>query len=209
MNEKKSLVFTVIAVATFATAIVGATFAYFTAQAGAGASSNVNITTKTTDSLTFNAGTAINIIATQANFASGLGNLEGSTTAKASLRANNGNNSASYTYNLYLDIASNNFAYTVNANTPELLLTITDPSNQPLTTVTGLTYKTVGSASGFDITNKTGKILLVSDYNIASTTALTEQTWTVKVTFINLSSDQQGNTNKTFNSTLKIQKDKY
>ena len=204
-NNKKE--YLIIAVATLLVIAIGFTAAYFQAQVGNGATANVTVTTKTTDTLTFNKGNDINITATQANFYSGAGNRTGSTTATATLLANNDTNSATNTYNVYLYIQSNNFEYTTApTNTPELMLTITNPNNQSVTSLTGLTYTTSGGVSGFDITTKSGLIQIASDYTITSTGTKTD-TWSVTVTLVNLNSDQQANTGKTFTGQIIIQKE--
>ncbi len=188
---------------------IGITAAYFQGQIGTGATTNVTVNAKTTDVLTFSKDNDISITATQANFGSGAGNRTGTTTAVASLRANSDSNSATQTYNLYLNIEHNNFVYTTApTNTPELLLTITDPSGNPVTSITGLTYTTVNGVSGFDITTKKGLIQLASNYSItsSSSTTATNQSWNITVTFVNLNSDQQLNTGKTFSAQAVIQK---
>ena len=48
--------------------VVGATYAYFTAQKGSGGSANLTVESGTTDSLQFTNGDKINIIANQDNF---------------------------------------------------------------------------------------------------------------------------------------------
>ena len=50
--------------------------------------------------------------------------LSDSTTGSAILRANNTTNSATATYNIYLIIESNDFEYTTEEGTPELLLNV-------------------------------------------------------------------------------------
>ena len=82
-NQKKALVLSVIGVLTLIAVVVGATFAYFAAQSGGAGNINVNAGTATTDNLSFSVGEAISIIADQSNFAQGLGNQAGSTTASA------------------------------------------------------------------------------------------------------------------------------
>ena len=52
-NKKNTILLTVIAVATLLVAVVGATFAYFTAQGGTGTSANVTVTTGTAASSDF------------------------------------------------------------------------------------------------------------------------------------------------------------
>ncbi len=205
--KKKSKEYLVIAIAILSVIAIGFTVAYFQGQIGAGATANVTVTAKTTDVLTFSKGSDINVTATQSNFGSGAGNRTGSTTATATLLANNDTNSATNTYNVYLFIQSNSFTYTTSpTNTPELMLTITNPNNQAVTSLTGLTYTTSGGVSGFDVTTKSGLIQIASNYSITSTGTKTD-TWNVTVTFVNLNSDQQFNTGKTFEGRIIIQKD--
>ncbi len=206
-NKKNKKQYLIIAVATLLVIAIGFTAAYFQAQIGAGATANVTVTTKTTDTLTFNKGNDISITATQSNFGSGAGNRTGSTTASATLLANNDTNSATNTYNVYLYIQSNNFEYTTSpTNTPELMLTIINPNNQAVTSLTGLTYTTSGGVSGFDITTKSGLIQIASNYTITSSGTKTD-TWNVTVTLVNLNTDQQANTDKTFTGQIIIQKE--
>ncbi len=206
--KKKSKEYLVIAIAILSVIAIGFTVAYFQGQIGSGATANVTVTSKTTDVLTFNKGNDINITATQSNFGQGAGNRSGNTTATATLLANNDTNSATQTYNVYLYIQSNDFIYTTypTANTPELMLTITNPNNQAVTSLTDLTYTTSGGVSGFDITAKSGLIQIASNYTITSTGTKTD-TWNVTVTLINLNSDQQLNTGKTFSARVIIQKE--
>ncbi len=209
-NIKKYKSYIIIAIIVLFIIAVGFTAAYFQAQVGSGASANVTVTTKTTDVLTFSKGNDISITATQANFYNGAGNLNGSTTATASLRANNDTNSATQTYNVYFNITGNNFEYTTSpTNTPELLLTITNPSNQAVTSITGLTYTTVNGVSGFDITTQRGLIQIASNYSITSNSSstATNQTWNFTVTLINLNSDQEQNTGKYMTAKAVIQKE--
>ena len=209
-NIKKYKNYIIIAVITLLIIAVGFTAAYFQAQIGSGATANVTVTTKTTDVLTFSKGNDISITATQANFYSGAGNLNGSTTATATLLANNDTNSATQTYNVYFNITGNNFEYTTSpTNTPELLLTVTNPSNQAVTSISGLTYTTVNGVSGFDITTQRGLIQIASNYSITSNSSstATNQTWNFTVTLVNLNSDQEANTGKYMTAKAVIQKE--
>ena len=208
-NEKKVLILSAIAVVTLIIVVVGATYAFFTAQGGGSANTNVNVQTNTTDNLSFSVGEAISITANQQNFAQGAGNQVGSTTASATLTANNATNTATRNYYLYLNITSNDFTYTTENSTAELILTITDPDGTELQTLDGYNHVTVGEVSGFDITTKTGSITIADNYEISATETPTTQEWNVTVTFVNLDSDQEGNTNKTFEATLIIQEEPY
>lgn len=216
-SEKKTLGVTVIAIMALIVMVVGASYAYFQAQGGSSKSTAVTVTTKTTDSLAFSMGSAINLTANQQDFANGMASKTASTTGKATLTANSSSNSATYKYNVTMAISSNNFVYTKDTSTPELLLTVTGPAGEIKSGVaigsTALSYKTIAdnkgtSYSGFDITNKTGTITIASGYSISSSssTTATTQNWTFKVTFVNLSSDQQSNTGKTFSATIGMTK---
>ena len=205
-NEKKVLWLSFLGVLTFIAVVVGATYAYFTAQGGGTGNINVNAGTATTDNLSFQTGSAISLTANQEDFGSGAGNKTGSTTASATLTANNATNNATRHYYLYLDITSNDFEYTTEEETAELILTITDPEGTPVETLSRYNYVTVGDVKGFDITTTNGLITIADNYEITSTSTVT-QNWNVTITFVNLDSDQNANTGKSFNATLKIQED--
>ena len=115
--------------------VVGATYAYFKAQGGTGSSTEVKVTAYTTDVFTFTTGDAINIYADQSTFASGKGNAVGSTFAKATLTANNKTNTATEHYYVYLNISNNSFTYSINASTPELILTVIGPDGNEVTNI--------------------------------------------------------------------------
>ena len=124
--------------------ISGITLAYFVGQIGPAASTNVNLTSRTVDNLTFQTGNNITIgPVNRANFAQGSGNKSGSTTAKATLKANTGTNNSTENYNVYLKITSNNFVYTTANNTAELVLKVTNPAGNTQT-ISGLTSVTSG-----------------------------------------------------------------
>ena len=211
-NKKQAIILSVVAIVALLSLILGATFAYFRASGNSGSSTNVNVTTYTSDLLTFEIGNDIAVYADQTSFASGKGNATGSTYAKATLVANNKTNEATKNYNLYLNISENTFTYTQNENTPEILLTIKDTSGNEITSITSLTYKTVtdgkgASISGFDITTKSGVITLFDNREITANPTKTEE-WNVMVTFVNYNSNQAGNAGKNFSAKLMIQKEK-
>lgn len=213
MNSKKNLVLSIVAVATLFIALIGATFAYFNAAGSTSTSASVNVTTYTSDVLTFQVGDPINIETNQTLFASGKGNAVGTTFAKTTLIANNKTNTATKNYYLYLNISSNTFTYTQNTNTPEILMTITNGSGTAVTSIDGLTHKTVTdgkgvSVSGFDITNKTGLVPLFTNRSITTTSSI-EEKWNITITLINYNADQSANAGKNFSAKLIVQKDAY
>ena len=213
MNNKKIKIVSIISIIALALTLVAATYAYFAAQTGEGAQTDIKINANTVDTFTFEAGSALNVSLDQDNFASGKGNQTGTTFAKAMLTANNKTNIATEHYYLYLNISNNTFTYSIDNNTPEILLSIKDGSNNEITTLTGLTYKTVtdgkgASIKGFDITNKKGLITILNNREITTTSTKTEE-WNVTVTFVNYNSNQAGNAGKSFNAKLMIQKEEY
>ena len=212
MENQKTKIISIASIIALALTLVTATFAYFMAQTGEGKSTDIKINANTVDTFTFEAGSALNLSLNQENFASGKGNQTGTTFAKAMLTANNKTNTATEHYYMYLNISENTFTYTQDANTPEILLSIKDGSNNEITTLTGLTYKTVtdgkgASIKGFDITNKKGLVTILNNREITTTSSKTEQ-WNVTVTFVNYNSNQAGNAGKSFSAKLMIQKEK-
>ena len=103
-NNKKTMILSVVAIVTFAILIVGATYAYFTAQIGDGKRAGINVTTYTTDVLTFATGDAVSLEADKTTFGKDKGSVSGTTYASALLTANNKTNNAVEHYYLYLNI---------------------------------------------------------------------------------------------------------
>ena len=213
MDNKKIKIVSIISIIALALTLVAATYAYFVAQTSEGAQTDIKINANTVDTFTFEVGSALNLSLNQENFASGKGNQTGTTFAKAMLTANNKTNTATEHYYLYLNISNNTFTYSIDNNTPEILLSIKDGSNNEITTLTGLTYKTVtdgkgASIKGFDITTKKGLVTILNNREITTTSTKTEE-WNVTVTFVNYNSNQAGNAGKSFNAKLMIQKEEY
>ena len=210
-NKKQAIILSVVAIVALLSLILGATYAYFRASGNSGSSTNVNVTTYTSDLLTFEIGNDIAVYADQTSFASGNGNATGSTYAKVTLVANNKTNEATKNYYVYLNISENTFTYSQNESTPEILLTIKDTSGNTITSISDLTYKTVtdgkgASISGFDITTKSGVITLFDNREITANPTKTEE-WNITVTFVNYDADQTANAGKSFSGQILIQKE--
>ena len=206
-NKKLALIFSIVGVLTLITLVVGATYAYFKAQGGTGGSSKVDVTTATTDLLTFKIDKAINISISQSELKKGGSDVSDSTGAHATLTASNSKNVEKTTrsYNIYFVIDTNDFEYTTQDGTPELYLNVTDPNGNKLENITGLVHY----EKGFDITTRTGGFLLVPDYDIEATRGNTiTQDWKVEVTFANLDTDQSKNMGKSLSGKLFVTSDK-
>ena len=207
-SNRKEKILMLITLLGFFIVVGGATYAYFVAQGGATSNSSVRIQTSTTDNLSFSVGSSVNLTADQTSFASGKGNVTGSTTATALLTPNNATNKATNYYNIYFNITNNSFIYTTSDNQAELLLQITDPNGNVVTSIDGLSYVTSGGASGFDITTITGSITIAIDYAINANGTSKSDTWKIGVVLVNLDSDQTKNAGKSFSATAVISKDK-
>ena len=126
-NKKNTILLTVIAVATLLVAVVGATFAYFTAQGGDAVSKQVNVITGTAGNSSFAIDGAINIYADATTFAQGKGNATGSSNGTVSFTAPGAAGGQTpdaadlqFCYSVSLNITANDFVYTVDESTPEL-----------------------------------------------------------------------------------------
>ena len=194
LDKKKMIILVIIGVLILT---IGVTIAYIVAQIQDSATSNASVTSDTTDNLRFEIDKEITLNPTQFNVTEGGDNLSDTAKGSAILRANSTNDNATYNYYVYFLINSNNYIYTTEDEKPEIILTITNPTGSPVTSVDGLTY--VESLGGFDITTKSGLYTVASEYPIVSTSSDVDtiQDWTFTVTFINLDTNQYENGGKT------------
>ena len=202
-NRKNTILLTVIAVATLLVAVVGATFAYFTAQGGTTAQTPVNVTTAQTSNGSFSTSGAITINATQENFGQGKGNQTGTATGTVAYTASS-TAASDFCYTVTLDITANNFVYTTEGSTPELTFTaekeanaasITSPTtliNAQDITTTSTDIQIPNAVSGSDYVHKIS----------AGQGATVNDQWRFTVTFVNLESDQNANTGKSFTGQI-------
>ena len=210
-NKKQALILSIVAIVTLIALVVGATYAYFKAQGGTGSSTEVKVTTYTTDMLTFTTGNAISLYADQSSFAQEKGSLSGETFAKATLVANNKTNEATDNYYVYFNIENNTFKYTLGEDKPELILTVTGPDGSEVTEISGLTHKVVQdrenkSISGFDVTKANGLITIANKKTI-NATPNKEEEYKLKLTFVNYEGDQTANATSSLSAKVMIQKE--
>ena len=211
-NKKNAIVLSIVAVVTLIALVVGATYAYFQNQYGSASNADVNVTTYTTDMLTFETGKAISLYADQTTFGQEKGSLSGETFAKATLVANNKTNEATDNYYVYFNIENNTFKYTLGEDKPELILTVTGPDGNEVTELPGLTHKVVQdrenkSISGFDVTTTNGLITIANKKTITATTDAKEEQYTLKLTFVNYEGDQTANASSGLSAKVMIQKE--
>lgn len=89
----------------------------------------------TTDNLQFNVDKDIYLNPTQFNVVEGGDNLSDTAVGTATLLANSTTNNFSTTYYVYFQINSNNYIYTTEEQTPKIILTITNPNGEEVTSV--------------------------------------------------------------------------
>ena len=211
MESRKTKIISVVAIVALALTVITATYAYFNAQVGDPAAADIKINANTVDTFTFSSGSEISFSINQDNFASGAGNQSGSTYASAMLTANNKTNTATEHYYLYLNIEDNTFTYSINENTPEIIMTVTDSAGTEITDISTLTHVIVTGAngtqvSGYDITNKSGLITLFNNREI-TTTSSKEEKWNITITFVNYDENQNANAGKSMSAKVMIQKE--
>ena len=213
MEKKKTTIITISATLALILLVATATFAYFQADLGNNKEVDVSVSTLTeNDRFSFAVGHPLALQADETSFVKGGDSVSDTTTATALLTANNKTNNATKYYYLYLLISQNEFLYSQNENTPELILTITKPDGTELTTLDGLTHKTVTDGKGttikgFDITTKRGLITIANNKKITTTSTIEEQ-WSITLTLVNYDFNQIDNLGKVFSSRLIIQQDK-
>ena len=232
INKKKDVLYLIITIVTLIALVMGATYAYLQAQTKNGTNTNVDITSGTTDHLVFTTDGNITINASADNFKENGQNLSDTATASAILTANNTNHIANDTYNVYLDITSNNLEYSSykNDNDTKIYLKqeekeedITNGVLDSFTPIPELYLKVDGpttfnkkinglnlDSEGYDITEKRGLITIAEDVPISTTSpeGMTTDTWTITITFKNLKTNQQINTGKELKGKIIIQKEK-
>ena len=199
LDKNKKIILTVIAVLILC---VGSTLAYIIASLQDEARGNASVTSDAVDILRFEVDKDISLNPTQFNVVEGGDNLSDTAVGSAILRANSTNDNATYSYYVYFQINSNNYIYTTEDEKPEIILTITDPTGSPVTSVDGLIY--VESLGGFDITTKSGLYTVAGEYPIISTSSDVDtiQDWTFTVTFINLDTNQYENGGKSLEAEV-------
>ena len=192
-SNKLLSILSVLIIGVFFILIARVTYAYL-APVFNSAETDVMGSSDTVDDFKFELGDPLKIDATPTTLKENGTNYVTSTTAKALLKANSTKNTATYNYYVYFQILSNTFTYS-DGSTPEIILTVTNPNGEEVTSIEGLTYGTFNGVSGFDITTKKGLFNIANSYEITSnsSTTYTTQSWTIKITYLNLSIDQSAN----------------
>lgn len=206
-SNKLLSILSVLIIGVFFILIARVTYAYL-ALVFNSAKTDVMGSSDTVDDFKFELGDPLKIDATPTTLKENGTNYVTSTTAKALLKANSTKNTATYNYYVYFLIASNTFTYS-DGSTPEIILTVTNPSGDEVTSIDGLTYGTFNGVSGFDVTTKEGTFNIANSYEITSnsSTSYITQQWNITLTFLNLSIDQSSNFGNSMEVNVFIRKD--
>ena len=214
-NKKNTILLTVIAVATLLVAVVGATFAYFSAAGGTGTTGNVTVSTGTAASSEFGTMNAINLYADASTFAEGGKDVTGSSTGTVKWTAPGAAGTVTpsladrtFCYTAALEITANTFvksaANATNVNELEFTAvkgTTTIIDKQSLVNLT--TGKAVTGTINIP-TTKGGtdmKHTLVADAG-----ASVSDSWTITVTLKNQAFNQNDNAGKQFTGVIRFNK---
>ncbi len=189
-------------------------FAFFIAGSSSPAVTDTNIATDKTSKLILTPGNPINLVVNKDTFGENDGSLTGETTSTATLVSSTTEATVTDEYFVYYNVTFNDYIYTHNENTPEIILEITDNNGDEITSLNGLSYVTVTdeltgqNISGFDVTTYEGLITIKENVSISATSPNdTTHNWKIKITYVNLATDQIRNLGKTFIGELLLKDD--
>lgn len=207
MKNKKLAILGTLIIGIFVILISRITFAYLSPIINE-AFTNVLVKSDTVDNLKFELGSPLKLNATPTTLPENGDNYTSITTATAILKANSANKTATYKYNVYFQIVTNNFVY-IDSSTPEIILTITNPDGEILTELEGIKYGTYNGVSGFDVTTEVGFYTISVNHEIASTSSSVykNQTWTFSLTYLNNFFDQSANFGKNMITNILMKKE--
>ena len=206
-NNQALYILSILIIGILLLLIARITYAYLAPRIQS-ALSNVTTISDTVDDFKLELGRPLSLNATSTTLPESGSNLEVTSTEIAKLKANSTKKTANYNYYLYLQITNNTFKYS-DGTTPEIILTVTDPNGNEVTSLDNLTYGTYNGVSGFDVTTKTGLFAIANNYEITSnsSTTYTEHDWNITLTYLNLNIDQSGNYGNSFETKLYLQKE--
>lgn len=210
MDKKSAVVLTVIAVATLLVAMVGATFAYFSASGTGSATTPITVTTRTNTSSLVGSFDPIMINATPENFGKDDGDLTESTSGVVSVTVGEGEGTSEICYTASLEVKSNDMQYTDTVNrTPELIFTASKGASE--TSLTELVkdedITMLGTLGNTNTTLRIPTAMGSTNYvhKLSTTTGTATDYWAASVTLVNLAEKQDETIgNKMFIGTFKI-----
>ena len=214
-NKKNTILLTVIAVATLLVAVVGATFAYFTAQGGSGTTGTITVSTGTAASSDFGTFGAINIYADATTFAKGQPDATGTSTGKVSWTAPGATTTTTpsladrtFCYTADLVITANTFTKSAAAGASDKELYFTAVKNsETIISEQSLVELPAGTAviGTINIPTAAGGSTLKHTLTADAGKTVSDD-WTLTVTLLNYDEDQNVNAGKQFTGAVKFDK---
>ena len=206
-NNQTLYVLSILIIGILLLLIARITYAYLAPRIQS-ALGNVTTISDSVDDFKLELGQPLSLNATATTLPESGSNLVVTSTETAKLKANSTKKTANYNYYLYLQITNNTFKYS-DGTTPEIILTITDPNGNEITSLDNLTYGTYNGVSGFDVTTAKGLFAIANNYEITSnsSTTYTEHDWNITLTYLNLNIDQSSNYGNSFETKLYLQKE--
>ena len=206
-NNQALYILSILIIGILLLLIARITYAYLAPRIQS-ALSNITTISDTVDDFKLELGRSLSLNATSTTLPESGSNLVVTSTEIAKLKANSTKKTANYNYYLYLQITNNTFKYS-DGTTPEIILTVTDPNGNEITSLDNLTYGTYNGVSGFDVTTAKGLFAIANNYEITSnsSTTYTEHDWNITLTYLNLNIDQSGNYGNSFETKLYLQKE--
>ena len=187
-DRKTTIMLTIIAVATLIVALVGATFAYFSATGNDKATTDVKVKTGTAASTSFEINGGLEIVANINNFASGKPSLVAATTGTATWTAPGAfdtytpsDSDRTMCYTVALSITGNNFVVNpdtdVTSKPAEIMFNVSkkaynvteDVYTEVTSGITDIEYKTVtGRATSLENGETTAKLVSITGWDITT-----------------------------------------
>lgn len=201
-RKNNTALLTVIAIATLLVAVVGATFAYFSASTDNDANVNVTATTAAADAFTATSSDDITLNVTADNMQQADGKndytvVADDDTATVTVTLTAGSGNATCTYDL---------VYTPSSESPKEIYNATQNTYNEFviagtSTLTGNSFTDVNITGSSAITLKTGATITDSG---ADSTATTE-TWTLTGKYYNLAVDQSDAAGHTYGGNITVE----
>lgn len=198
----KIKIYIYVVIATLLVGLVGATYAYFANDIKGYLGIDVSVVTPLQAKLIFEKKDDLEIDINMSNFAANMGNLSASVEVSATLDVEGFYEEEYY---VYFYITKNEFIYTTS--NPELVLVITDPDGEEITTIENLEYVEIKGVTGFDVTNKEGLYEVMIPKKISTEDGAVKDSWTFELVFINLDTNQYLNAGKKFISEIILNDD--
>ena len=198
--NRKQLLLTIVTIAIVFVALIGASYAYFSANVGNGAMTLINVKTYGADGIVINPGNSINISGSDWSKTTELGSgTDGSMKSWSTSSTVAYSGTTTVTYNGYLIIGQNSFEYT-SGTSPEIVVDVlkNGTSVTSMTQILGSSTNAMGRNStlgGYDVTGKTGVFQFAVDVPLTNGES---DVWTVNIKPVNVggqSNDQNANAN--------------